>query len=456
MKRDALVMLGWDPDGVMWRNEAIGGLDSPPSIYATAWSQLQPTQRQSAELIGYAEDVWDGCSYKSRCLVRLKLLEEKMARRWPDLSDGTRARLSDLGWTSRSYTDGNTPLPYTIPWNALASAQYEAAVLLGYHHDTWAVCAASPCKERFLYVEAHFKNVPWSSMRVALRRAWMLLGYSSEGWGPWKDMNHPASMQMGWDFLVPEQQAAARILGHTRGTWEGCAGVASATNTSLSSIAALPVDPNRAVRALMNIQRPFAEISGNLHGVGSNVASMPTSFIIVFVRSVSRALFCGNPALSEDNSPHVDGNGQTICVNTEAWQRQRHRIQVLSVVEGSIITEFIIRANVTADEPTAEYILGALQRQLASPLSPIAHDPDFGRFAVVANVKEVSMLDLRGQKLQEQAGFENLRKSYDETNMCNLKADGRRGKVVCVIARADQGCLVTAVWAIMLTMALFR
>merc|ERR1712070_228089 len=108
--------------------------------------------------------------------------------------------------------------------------------------------------------------------------------------------------------------------------------------------------PNGAVRGRMYIDRPFSEISGNVYG--KQVSTMPTSFIRVFENAVARALFCGNPPLSNDPNTYLDVYGEPLCQQRSNFEMQKHRIRVLNVVEGSIVVDFFIVANTTKDEIT--------------------------------------------------------------------------------------------------------
>lgn len=198
-----------------------------------------------------------------------------------------------------------------------------------------------------------------------------------------------------------------------------------------------PPDPNRVVRGRLTIQLPFTDISGNVYG--KEVSSVPTAFITIFERAVARALFCGNPPLATSASTYVDeATGQPLCNVKMDFEMHKNRVQVLTVVEGSIIVDFLLTRNVTEDQSTAPQLFAALQELLTKQLSPLCQDAEFGRFARAASVVEVDITEAERHEMDDALTFEQMRQDYDAKRACNLDRDHRDGAIVCPTSGASR------------------
>jgi hypothetical protein len=270
-------------------------------------------------------------------------------------------------------------------------------------------------------------------MKLSVQRAWMLLEHSPSLWAA-----HGAAkietMQVRWEELSAEQRRQAAFLGHSLGTWQGCNQNWVAPDAG--NVTTAPVDPLRIVRGRMTIQRPFTEISGNVYG--QQVATLPTSFIEMFERSVARALFCGNPPLSPNMLTYVDVDGDPLCIVRSNYEMQKRRIKVVTVVEGSIIVDFRIQSNYTTAQPTSAQLFAALEKLLESQTSPLCQDSEFGRFASVASVEEVPYANLKEDQLAEALEFEKLRGAYGDMSICQLESDSRDNPRPCVPSAAQR------------------
>lgn len=422
MKRDNLVLLGYDPDGNSWKAGR-----KPPS-YGRPWAELTVREREAALFLGFTAQTWEKCEkdMDSPCLKRLEHIEVKMRTWvWEQQLYGTRERLSDLGWQSRTWFEGETPAVMKQPWMGLTSMQRSSARILGYSQDTFRGCPDATCLDRFAYVQRRWKGIGWMEMKLSERRGWMLLGHSE---ALWRTGNLPGTMQKRWQELSPEQQLEATVLGHSEGTWQGCNTDWVGRNTTDDN--STMVDPSGAVRARMFIDRPYSEISGNVYG--KQVATMPTSFIRVFENAVARALFCGNPPLSLNPATYIDSDGEPVCVQKTNYEKQKYRIRVLNVVEGSIVVDFFFVANSTAQQTTSRMLFESLVRQIDSKLtSPICHDKYFGRFAKAAIVEENKLSSLKWNEMQTALNFEAKRNAYTDANKCLLHTDGKLGRTTC-------------------------
>jgi hypothetical protein len=350
---------------------------------------------------------------------------------------GIRSRLAHLGWSEKSWVEGERPASYRIAWYDLPFPQRVTARLLGFTMDTWEGCVESPCLERFSYVKRKYVNTQWPSMNLAQQRAWMMLGHTEPLWEVGGQFR-AEDMQVRWDELSPEKQGEAIFLGHSSGTWQGCNEEWSPPGTSnVTNNTQPPPDPYRAVRVRMVIERPFSEISGNVYG--SKVAQMPTSFIKVFERSIARALFCGNPNLDYDKSTYVNNDGSPLCILQADFERQHKRVQVVTVEEhGGIVVDFFIAKNNTVADDTPEMLFEALVRQLQSPPSPLTQDSEFGRFAEVASAEEIPLSNLSPEERAKALEFERMRAMYNDGNACQLVSDGRNGAVRCGTSAAHR------------------
>jgi hypothetical protein len=301
-KRDNMVLLGWDPDGVAWQAGRM------PDTYGRPWTELTPREITSARFLGYTPQTWESCNnvIDSPCLNRLEYIEtEQRTWIWENLKPGIRERMVDLGWTDRTWFDGEEPAVIKANWigiNSITSQQRSSARILGWTQDTWSKCPTAGCVERFAYIKRRWNGLQWMQMKLSERQAWMLLG-STEAL--WNSGNSPSTAQLQWNELTPEQQIQAGFLGYNQGTWQGCnlAWGANDTDSGMNNT----VDPNGPVRARMSIDRPYSEISGNIYGTA--VADMPVSFIRVFESAVARALFCNNPPLSLDAYTYIGPDG---------------------------------------------------------------------------------------------------------------------------------------------------
>merc|ERR1712232_823172 len=240
-----------------------------------------------------------------------------------------------------------------------------------------------------------------------------------------------------------EQRKQAEFLGYNLATWAGCYQEWGPAPLSENLTRATPPDPNRVVRGRMTIQIPFTDISGNVYG--SEVADVPTAFIAIFERAVARALFCGNPPLATSPTTYTNALGQPLCNVENEFAMQQNRVQVLTVVEGSIIVDFLLLRNATMEQSTSAQLFAALQELLEQENSPLCQDIEFGRFARAATVVEVNMTDAQRAAMQDAITFEEMRKAYDAAKACNLKKDFRDGDIICPTdgaSRCSTGCIL--------------
>jgi hypothetical protein len=432
-RRLAWMYLGFDEQGNLWGDGALS------RVFSLRWDKLTVEQRKRAKFLGYDEHSWQRCetggtgSGKTSCLERLRYLEKQTwMKDWQSFSTGVRDILESLGWTQERWEEDNFPRIFEEPWETLPYEIKTAAILLGHGYDTWANCINAPCLERYQYVKDKFMDVKWYQMSKATKLNLKMLGWSED---LWDTGGNAESLQMQWEELAIEQQAAAMFLGHTRETWQGCAEWQDPQST-VPPVTKKPKDPNRAIRARMVIHRPFTEISGNLQGNGvprrgdDGVAS--PSFVIVFERSVARAIFCRNPWVEDDGTNYTNNDGSPKCIAQDLLEQSQHRVKTIRVVKGSIIADFIIEANNTPDEPTSAECLLDLSRQLRNVRSPACRDIEFGRFAEVADVFELEVPESEAQRQEEVLQFEKTRKQYNSGNACQLHSDVKNGKNACV------------------------
>lgn len=349
---------------------------------------------------------------------------------WQSMTNGLRELLEALGWTQTRWEEDNFPRIFEEPWETLPHTIKTAAILLGHGYDTWANCLNAPCLERYQYVKDKFTDVKWEQMSKATKLNLKMLGWSSD---LWDTGGNAESLQLQWEELAHEQQAAATFLGHTRETWQGCANWKD-PQTTPSPITMKPKDPNRAIRARMVIHRPFTEISGNLQGNGvpGNDGVASPSFVIVFERSLARSIFCRNPWVEDDGTNYTNPDGSPKCIAQDLLEKSQDRVKTIRVVKGSIIVDFMIDANKTADEPNSADCLLDLSRQLRNVRSPACRDKEFGRFAEVAEVFELEVPETEAQRQEEVLEFEKTRKQYNSGNACQLHSDAKHGRNACV------------------------
>lgn len=418
MKRNNLVLLGWHPEGVSWKT------GRTPASYGRPWSELTVREREAAAFLKYDAKLWETCekATDSPCLLRLEHLETKMRTWvWEEILPGLRERLGDMGWQSRTWFEGETPAVMKAPWLGLTGMQRASARIIGYTQDTFRGCPDATCLDRFAYVQYRWKGIGWMQMKLSERRAWMLLGHSESLWA---SNNLPGTMQKRWAELTPEQQTEATFLGHSEGTWQGCNMEWSGRNETGDGANGTSLGPLDAVRARFFIDRPYSEISGNVYG--KQVATMPTSFIRVLENAVSRALFCGNPPLSLNPNSYLGPDGEPLCVQKTNFEKQKYRVRVLNVVEGSIVVDFFIVANATPQQTTSRLLFEALSRQIEAKLtSPLCHDKYFGRFAKKTVIEENRLSSLKWTEMQTALDFEPKRNAYTSANMCLLHKDAK-------------------------------
>lgn len=149
--------------------------------------------------------------------------------------------------------------------------------------------------------------------------------------------------------------------------------------------------------------------------------------------AVARASFCGNPPydpLASQNQ--VDPEGMPLCTDRDNFERQKDRIKLLKISQGSIVMQFEVTANRTETEISAVNIFGVLERKLADPKSDFRHDVKFGRFASVASLEEIEFSEAVFEREVRQAEFEEVRSRYDEENYCELHNDSKNNIDTCV------------------------
>jgi len=454
-RRAAWVYLGFDEQGKQWGDGAL------PKTFALRWDKLSVEQRKRAKFLGYDEHSWQRCetggtgSGKTTCLQRLEYLERQTwMKDWYSFSTGLREILESLGWTQERWEEDNFPRIFEEPWEALPFETKTSAILMGHGYDTWTKCKNAPCLERYQYVKDKFKGVKWYQMSKATKLSLKMLGWSPD---LWDTGGNAESLQLQWEELQSEQQAAAMFLGHTRETWQGCAEWID-PQTTISPITKKPKDPNRAIRARMVIHRPFTEISGNLQGNGvpgqDGVAS--PSFVIVFERAIARAIFCRNPWVEDDGTNYTNNDGSPKCLAQDLLEKSQERVKTIRVVKGSIIVDFIIEAHKSPDEPTSESCLLDLSRQLRNVRAPACRDIEFGRFAEVADVFELEVPESEAQRQEEVLEFEKTRKQYNAGNACQLRSDSKNGKNACVSRTQRAQRPATLALSIVVMLAIFE
>jgi hypothetical protein len=402
-----------------------------PEVYTNDWSSLVPAEQRAATFLGYTPEVWEGCVEETSCIERLELMDHKMSEFvWDQMPSAIQEHLVILGWEEQTWTEGQSTEERRKKWTELTNEEKTSAQLLGFSEDVWGYCPQAPCLPRLDYIMRKYggpdhSGVAWNSMKLAVQQAWMLLGYTESLWAAGKEAT---SHQLTWMELSLEQQAQAEFLGYSLATWAGCFqewGPAP-VNENLTKME--PPDPHRIVRGRMTIQLPFAEISGNVYG--KEVAQVPVAFITIFKRAVGRALFCGNPPVG-DAATFQTSDGKPLCQVNQSYEMQMNRVQVLTVVEGSIIVDFLLTKNVTHEQSTSAELFDALKELLDNQQSPLCQDMEFGRFARAASIVEVHRN--ASQRAEDEAAqlLEKMRSSYDAVTACNLEKDFRNGDIIC-------------------------
>lgn len=362
------------------------------------------------------------------------------------MPSGVQRHLVTLGWTERTWVEGERPALAKVPWHELDGVNLLAAQLLGFAEDTWDMCPRSDCRARLEYLQKRWSTHHWTTMRNAEQRAWRLLGQDEATWTKPSPTNVYATAFQRWDELTTEAKEAARFLGHSEASWAGCA---EGWETPKQDALTQPLfeDPDRTVRATMTIIRPFSEISGNVYG--QQVAALPESFVKIFETSIARVLYCGNPASAADPGVYLDGQ-DAICNDQARFENQKHRVRVVAIRQGSIIVDFIIcgRKNDAprgvcdgytwnATDTSAAENLAYIQRQLELRNSSLLFEKDLGRFAEAATVEEVRLRTIEDGKLVKVMTFERLRAFYGENTACELLEDKRNNISYCAGHMAD-------------------
>jgi len=427
-KRDALVMLGWDPVGTRWNVQDF------PESYASLWNGLQQRQQEAAAFLGFNPQVWEKCESASPCIIRKERLEKHWSTiQWTSMKPPFQLRMRQLGYDEERWTNGEAPTIYK-DYDELTPGQEVAVRLAGFVKDIWDDCPDTICEDRFEYVVRKYKGVAWDDMATAQKRAWMLLEFTPQLWAEGGMDNTPAK-QKRWTELSLDQQIQAAFLGHSEGSWQGCdLGWKSPVMNETGPASQISTSPIRTVRGRMVIRRPFQEVSGNVYGAA--VAKLPSSFMAIFERAVARALFCVNPPLSEDPSTYIANDGTPLCIKKDIFEMQKKRVKVLAVVEGSIIVDFFLASNATAKELPSPELFASLKRMVESETSPLCQDMEFGKYATVASVEEVPLSHLSEAEMATALQFEQTRDKYGPGTACVLQSDARLGVVKCPTAGA--------------------
>eukprot|EP00930_Biecheleria_cincta_P043797 TRINITY_DN30064_c0_g1_i1.p1 TRINITY_DN30064_c0_g1~~TRINITY_DN30064_c0_g1_i1.p1 ORF type:complete len:678 (-),score=94.08 TRINITY_DN30064_c0_g1_i1:74-2107(-) len=433
-KRDALELLGWS--NTRW-NEW-----NHPLTYAKLWADLLPRQQEAARFLGYTPDAWERCEKAASCIERLALLENTtnpFQRPWSVIPRPLQDRYAEIGYDEKRWMNGDGP-KLNKQYIDLLPHEIVAVRIVGYVSDTWDGCPLSQCTERYAYVKARYETKMWTQLTVAQRRAWQLLGHNARLWTD-GGMFNTISFQSTWAELSNEQQQQAMFLGHSEGTWQGCStqwgkpDPNATQNTPTSGVISTSIE--RTVRARMTIRRPFAEVSGNVYGAA--VARLPSSFIKIFEDAVARSLFCRNTPLSNDPTEYIDSEGKPACNDPELYVRQRHRVKVMTVTEGSIVVDFFLARNQTVLELPAPGLFQDIQRMLEEKSSPLCQDMEFGKFAKVAVIEEIPLSHLSEDELQQAYTFERMREAWGEDTACQLLSDAREGNSACPPKHAQAG-----------------
>jgi hypothetical protein len=431
-KHDALMLLGWDANGQLWKDQ------NWPTTYAQLWSTLTSRQQQAALFLGYNQDVWERCEHArdASCITRYEAFQNKWSKvSWVQLTEPSRRWFQDLGYDEEVWSNGYWPPLSTRAYNMLTPGQIVSVRLVGYVEDTWNHCPQADCRERFEWIQRTFGNPMWGDMTTAQQRAWSLLGQSESLWDA-KGIVYTPSFQLTWKELSTDQKSQAFFLGYTEGSWQGCEANWVPSGSNASNVSNVPMNPMRTVRSKMRIRLPFSEVSGNVYGAA--VAQLPTSFIQVFETAVARALFCGNPPLSPDPSTYIDKSGNPLCTLPDNYLSNAARINVVSVVEGSIIVDFFITANRTATEKTSPSLYADLQALLLNTNSSLCQDMKFGRFARLASLEEIPFSTLSTKDREVAAQLEKLRTIYTSQTACVLLQDARTGVAKCATADSSR------------------
>jgi len=473
--RNRLAELGWQSRS-WFEGEA-------PLIWDEDWLRVSYGQRVSLVLLGHRQDTWAGCPVAS-CIDRFEYVKRKyQGIGWMEMRLAQRRAWMLLGHSAELWAAGKLPTTMQKRWEELRPEQQEKAAYLGHSHSTWQGCSidwvspdhgvdnattsappgASGLEIRMVIYQVDVVAIRSNEeVREQLKDAVQTQIVSTAG----GDITsaavavHLSQLPVLVAIVVPPTGINPnQVPGDPR--WNNLQsdlqsklrGASFAANITLQNSGQLRIESltvewappftnhDRPVRARMTIQRAYSEISGNIYG--TSVADLPTSFISVFENAVARALFCGNPPLSHDSDAYVveeqgpSGTSRSpLCVRRSNFEMQKHRVRVASVVEGSIVVVFYLVKNQTIHDPPAPMLFEALQRQVESETSPLAHDMEFGRFARAATLEEIKLSDLEAAELEEGMRVERVRKSYDETNMCNLQRSAKEQQIKCIVSAA--------------------
>lgn len=424
-KRNALELLGWS--NTRWNQW------HHPLTYAKLWLDLLPRQQEAALFLGYTPDAWERCERAASCIERLALHENSTnpyLKPWNMIPRPLQDRFAEIGYDEKRWMNGDGPT-LNKKYKDLLPHEIISVRIAGYVSDTWDGCPNAQCTERYAYVKGRYEGKQWTQLTVAQRRAWKLLGHTQRLWTE-GGMFNTIKFQSTWAELSNEQQQQAIFLGHSEGTWQGCNTQwgkpdPNATNTPSTGVISTSIE--RTVRARMTIRRPFAEVSGNVYGAA--VARLPSSFIQIFEDAVARSLFCRNTPLSDDATEYINSKGLPACNDPDQYVRQRHRVKVMTVKEGSIIVDFFLARNQTGLELPAPSLFQDIRRMLEEKSSPLCQDMQFGKFAKVAVIEEIPLSHLSEDELQKAQTFERMREIWGESKACQLLSDGRGGSTDC-------------------------
>lgn len=431
-KREAFELLGWT--NRRWTET------NHPLTYAKLWAELLPRQQEAARFLGYTPDAWERCERAAPCIERLALLDNNsnpFHRPWNVIPTPLQDRYAEIGYDEKRWMNGDGP-KLNKQYKDLLPHEIISVRTVGYVSDTWDGCPNSQCEERLAYVKARYRGKMWTDLTVAQRRAWKLLSHDQRLWTD-GGMFNTISFQSTWAELSNQQQQQAMFLGHSEGTWQGCTtqwgrpDPNATQNTPPPGFISTSVE--RTVRARMTIRRPFAEVSGNVYGAA--VARLPSSFIKVFEDAVARLLFCRNTPHSDDPTEYIDSEGKPACNDPEQYVRQRHRVKVMTVTEGSIVVDFFLARNQTPIEKTAPSLYRDVQDAIKKKNSPLCQDMEFGKFAKVAVIEEIPLSHLSEDQLHQAYTFERMREAWGESTACQLLSDAREGNTGCPQAHAS-------------------
>lgn len=227
-----------------------------PEIEKTCWGDLEGGTVQSLTNLGYSPEGWHSCGYmakrfRSKCehpsnyprengtCVSWREHAEKILWGKEDesfggnrtdylsLSETQTGNFTKLGFSNKTAWDnGEFPSSFLLRkvlWADLSDEERDAAISSGWNLFSWDGCPNMDCIDMLHYVEQ-------STMPVVAKRKWntFSVGYQKllevVGWtqGLWDTGKMSLLLLKPWDSQEPEVQAAAKLLGHTKDTWERC------------------------------------------------------------------------------------------------------------------------------------------------------------------------------------------------------------------------------------------